>query len=47
MRQENDASLAQAAGAGAAGGMGFALMGVCGAVLKNGFDIVASVSTLF
>jgi hypothetical protein len=23
--------------------MGFALMGVCGAVLKNGFDIVAGV----
>jgi glycerate kinase len=35
--------VAAAAGAGAAGGIGFALMGVCGAVLKNGFDIVAGV----
>ena len=35
--------VAAAAGAGAAGGMGFALMGVCGAVLKNGFDIVAGI----
>jgi hypothetical protein len=32
---------AGAAGAGAAGGMGFALMSVCGAELKSGFDIVA------
>jgi glycerate kinase len=36
-----------AAGAGAAGGMGFALMSVCGAELKSGFDIVAGDGVVF
>lgn len=46
MAPESSAGCVEEAGAGAAGGMGFALMSVCGAELKSGFDIVAGVGSM-
>ncbi|MDX2503005.1 MAG: glycerate kinase [Gammaproteobacteria bacterium] len=41
-----DRSLANAAGAGAAGGMGYALMAYCQANMKSGFELIAEMADL-
>ena len=46
VRADSHQDCQEVAGAGAAGGLGYALMSFCGAQLKSGFDTVAEVTKL-